>query len=64
VIECDSYAFHMERAAFERDRRRDGELGLLGWRVLRITWAQLRYEPRYVIELLRRHLEGQTRVAG
>jgi very-short-patch-repair endonuclease len=56
AIECDSYAFHMDRESFERDRRRDAELQALGWTVLRITWAQLRWNPKYVIGLLRQHL--------
>jgi very-short-patch-repair endonuclease len=46
----------MDRESFERDRRRDAELQALGWAVLRLTWAQLRWDPRYVIGLLRHHL--------
>jgi very-short-patch-repair endonuclease len=56
VIECDSYAWHMDREAFERDRERDAELQGLGWKVLRFTWAQLRYNPDYVLRQLRLHL--------
>jgi very-short-patch-repair endonuclease len=59
AIECDSYAFHMDRESFERDRRRDAELQARGWTVLRLTWAKLRWDPRFVIELLREHLVGQ-----
>lgn len=40
VVEADSYAFHATRAAFEHDRRRDVELGRLGFRVLRFTIAR------------------------
>lgn len=53
AIECDSYAFHMDRQAFERDRERDMMLMALGWTVLRFTWAKLRYQPAEVAELVR-----------
>lgn len=43
-IELDSVLWHLDRAAFERDRRRDAELASLGWTVLRITWGMLRFE--------------------
>jgi very-short-patch-repair endonuclease len=55
AIECDSYAWHMDREAFERDRIRDAELQGLGWTILRFTWAQLRYDPDYVLRQLRLH---------
>jgi very-short-patch-repair endonuclease len=57
AIECDSYAWHMDRESFERDRIRDAELQGLGWTVLRLTWAQLRWDPQYVIGLLKRYLQ-------
>jgi very-short-patch-repair endonuclease len=59
-IECDGYAWHMDREAFERDRQRDAELQLLGWKIIRVTWAQLRYRPQQVLALLRRHLTGEV----
>lgn len=34
VVELDGYAYHRTRAAFERDRRRDADLQLAGYRVL------------------------------
>jgi very-short-patch-repair endonuclease len=61
AIECDSYAWHMDREAFERDRERDAELQALGWRVLRFTWARLRYDPDYVLRQLRVHLDFGAR---
>ncbi|MGH2682305.1 MAG: hypothetical protein ACRDIX_03620, partial [Actinomycetota bacterium] len=42
-VECDSYAWHGNREAMDRDRDRDNLLGTLGWTVLRFTWAKLRY---------------------
>jgi very-short-patch-repair endonuclease len=56
VVEVDGYAFHSTRAAFERDRRRDGELQAAGYRVLRVTWRQLEDEPEALIAALARTL--------
>lgn len=49
VVEIDGFAFHRERASFERDRRRDAELTASGLRVLRFTWRQLNDEPEGVL---------------
>jgi very-short-patch-repair endonuclease len=45
VVELDGYAFHHDRAAFERDRTRDATLQLAGYRVLRVTRAASRESP-------------------
>jgi len=37
-----------EGAAFERDRERDRALTVAGWRVIRVTWRQLRGEREAV----------------
>jgi len=52
AVEVDGYAFHSSRAAFERDRRRDGELQAAGWRVLRLTWRQIVEQPEAVVALV------------
>jgi very-short-patch-repair endonuclease len=52
VVEVDGYEFHQDRAAFERDRRRDQILTAAGYRVIRVTWRQLRDEPLAVIARL------------
>jgi very-short-patch-repair endonuclease len=49
VVELDGYAFHSDRAAFERDRERDARLQLAGYRVLRVTHRRLVEEPDAVI---------------
>jgi very-short-patch-repair endonuclease len=41
VVECDGFAAHGTRRAFEQDRARDRALQVAGWRVIRITWRQL-----------------------
>ena len=53
----DGYRFHSSRSAFERDRRRDAELGAAGFRVIRVTWQQLVEEPIAVIARIARALE-------
>jgi Protein of unknown function (DUF559) len=45
VVELDGRAVHGTRLAFEADRERDRLLIVEGWRVVRVTWAQLRDEP-------------------
>lgn len=56
VVEIDGYAFHADRRAFERDRRRDAELQARGHRVLRFTWRRLQDEPEAVLVTLARTL--------
>ena len=53
VVEVDGFAYHgITRTAFERDRRRDGQLLLAGYRVVRVTWLMLVREPERVIALV------------
>ncbi len=49
AAEIDGYAFHGGRAAFERDRRRDGILRTAGVDVLRFTWRRLTGESHAVV---------------
>lgn len=49
AVEIDGYAFHSSRAAFEADRRRDAVLAASGFRVVRVTWAQLSKEPEALL---------------
>ncbi|HET8758792.1 MAG TPA: type IV toxin-antitoxin system AbiEi family antitoxin domain-containing protein [Solirubrobacteraceae bacterium] len=56
VVEVDGFAYHGNRAAFERDRRKDAALVAAGYRVVRITWRQLVDEPHVVVALLARLL--------
>jgi very-short-patch-repair endonuclease/predicted transcriptional regulator of viral defense system len=53
IVELDSREFHLTPTAFESDRRRDTELQLLGYTVLRITHRRLAEEPAAVIRDLR-----------
>ncbi len=56
VVEVDGYRFRSTRAAFERDRRRDGELQAAGMRVVRVTWRQLTGDSHALIARLARLL--------
>jgi predicted transcriptional regulator of viral defense system len=51
-IEADSRRFHGTRRAFEDDRRRDQQLTVAGWRVVRFTWRQVFREPEEVCATL------------
>ena len=56
AVEVDGYAFHSTRAAFERDRRKDGVLADAGFAVRRFTWRGLVDEPERVLVALARAL--------
>lgn len=45
VLEFDGFAYHADRGAFERDRRRDQDLVAAGYRVIRVTARQVEEEP-------------------
>jgi very-short-patch-repair endonuclease len=49
IVEVDGYHSHGTRPQFERDRTKDAQLMLAGYRVLRVTWRQLTREPTVVI---------------
>jgi very-short-patch-repair endonuclease len=53
IVECDGFAAHGTRTAFERDRAKDRELVTAGWRVVRITWRQLDADGDTIAEQLR-----------
>ncbi len=53
IVEVDGRSVHATRRAFQSDRRRDQRLMLLGWRVVRFTWQQVKFEPAYVATTLR-----------
>lgn len=59
VVEVDGFAYHGNRAAFERDRDRDATLAAAGYRVVRITWRQLDRRP---IEVLVRVAQALAQV--
>ena len=61
IVEADGRATHDTPHGWERDRERDFELELNGWRVLRITWRMLTEQPQRVAQLLIARLSGEVR---
>jgi very-short-patch-repair endonuclease len=59
IVELDGRAVHGTRKAFESDRERDRLLIAEGWRVMRVTWRQLRDQDAAVAADLRRALESR-----
>ena len=53
IVEVDGRETHATRQAFEEDRARDRRLAVAGYRVVRVTWRQLRDDPRGVAEAVR-----------
>jgi very-short-patch-repair endonuclease len=54
AIEADGWAFHSDSDAFQLDRKRQNDISLLGWQVLRFTWLDLTEYPQRVIAVIRR----------
>jgi hypothetical protein len=50
AIQLDGFKWHTSRSQFEKDRKQDVIMSRLGWKVLRFTWYQLRYEREWVFE--------------
>lgn len=55
-IEADSAAFHLDLAAFHRDRHKQNALVLAGWTMLRFTWRDLSSRPGLLTDQVRRGL--------
>lgn len=58
VVETDGGETHMTRAAFERDRVRDAELTVSGYRVVRFTYRRIVERPGELAQTLRALLPG------
>lgn len=59
VIECDSRSHHTDPAAFANDRRRDQQLLLRGYRVLRLTWEDVMLHWERTTFYLRQVIAGE-----
>lgn len=64
AVELDLFETHGSRAAFERDRRRQEELKLLGIEMIRVTAPRLKREPQAVIRNLATLLERRRAELG
>lgn len=52
IIECDGRDYHRSLAQIAADEVREERLRELGYFILRLRWAQLRYEPQRTLELI------------
>lgn len=53
IVELDSWEFHAHRAAFEKDRDRDADHLLAGYRTIRVTHRRLSDEPERLAAQIR-----------
>jgi hypothetical protein len=58
AIEIDGRAFHGDAVAFVRDRWRQNDIVLCGWRVLRFTAEMVSRQPQVVVAVVRRALQN------
>ena len=58
VCECDGFAWHGERLAWKRDRRRIAAIEAAGWRVVHVTWDDVSRRPIETLERLSIALEA------
>ena len=64
AVEADGVRGHAGRAMVAKDRRRDRTTGAYGWETERVTWFELRREPRLVVRrLVDRHAQLVARTA-
>lgn len=67
-VELDGWATHRSKLAFRRDRVRQNQVVLLGWRPLRFTWADVVGEPdrvaHEVATMLARRAGGSRRLVS
>ncbi len=61
VVETDGRGSHDNPFAYERDRERDLDLELAGWRVLRFSWRQVIERPEQVAEVIAARLSAAAR---
>ena len=57
VLETDGGRYHSSRDQIERDRRKEADLVIAGYRVLRATWLQVEREADVVARMVRAALE-------
>ena len=64
LLEADSWAWHGNEEAFQRDCVRYNALAGAGWLVLRFTWKQVMHSPSYVLASIRAADLGPPGTAG
>jgi len=58
VVELDSESYHGSRSARDADRKRDNRLMATGWRVLRVTWEDLKERPAETVAQIKAALKA------
>ena len=58
IVETDSYRWHSDRPAFERDHERTVALEVAGYDVHRATYQMLAWDPDPFLNLVRRSLKA------
>jgi very-short-patch-repair endonuclease len=56
IVEVDSVTWHSSRQAWEEDLERRNQLTLAGWRVIHVTWLQMKSAPKATIAKVREAL--------
>ena len=56
IVETDGRGIHDNPYVFEEDRRRDLDLQLADWHVIRLTWRQVAEQPERVLALMRKRI--------
>ncbi len=58
IVECDGWSTHgLDRDQFERDRRRDLDLGAAGWFVLRLSYRAIVHDSAATAQRIRQALD-------
>jgi hypothetical protein len=60
AVEADSYRHHSSLSDWSRDRARNNELVALGWRILPITYRDMKTRPAAVADQIARALDAQV----
>lgn len=61
LVEADGFEFHRDRADYRKDRRRANAYCRLGWRLLRFSWEDVRFDPDYVVAAVAFELAKPTK---
>jgi hypothetical protein len=60
IVELDGHATHATRRKRQADKERRARLELRGWRVLQLTYEDVRERPDYVVGMIRAFLDLGT----
>jgi hypothetical protein len=55
--EADGFAYHSGYRSFVADRERANKIALAGFRILRFSWDNVRYDPAGVVDTVRKAIE-------